>query len=89
MPNVHDKVPASIDALRDIVANHQCVKFVWPRHENPKMRRPRLVDAVTANAMVSVFDAVNDDNKAKFARMIAASPAQFMKVAEFCLSRYR
>jgi len=71
---------ASIEAIRDITANRQAAKLRFPT-----TNRRVLCDIFTASAIVAVYDAVNADNKAKFARMVAASPAQFARAAQFCL----
>lgn len=48
----------TIDAIRDIVTSH-----------SSKMIDGVLVDAQTANVIVQVYDALNDENKVKFAAM--------------------
>jgi len=45
------------------------------------------VDHYTASAINQVHDALNAENKAKVARMVAHSPEQFKKVADFALSK--
>ena len=69
----------SIDALR--------AAPVYFRYGANKRRV--LVDALTASAVLTVYAALNADNQAKFARMVAGSPAQLTKVAEFCFKRVR
>lgn len=68
----------SIEALR--VAP---VYFRW----NSNKRRT-LIDALTANAILAVYDALNDDNKAKVARMIA-TPHGLVKIADFAFSKVK
>lgn len=62
----------SIDALRAAP-----VYFRWGSN-----KRRTLVDSFTAGAILAVYDALNDDNKAKIARMVA-TPHGLMKVAGF------
>jgi hypothetical protein len=45
------------------------------------------VDHYTASAVHQLHNALNDENKAKVARMVAHSPEQFKKVADFALSK--
>lgn len=63
----------SLDALR--------AAPVYFRYGNNKRRV--LVDSLTARAILACHDAVNADNQAKLARMVAGSPAQLSRVAAF------
>lgn len=45
------------------------------------------VDSFTASAISQVYDAVNDENKAKIDRMINKDRASFHKIAEFAFSK--
>jgi hypothetical protein len=47
-------------------------------------KRTILIDALTADAMTTCYDALSDEHKAKFERMIAASPVQLHKIVNFC-----
>ena len=65
--------PPTITACRRIVANHQHAMIPCPG-----TRRKQRVDALTANAIVTVYDALNTENRAKFAalslpRMVAVA----------------
>lgn len=51
-------VEKSIDAIRQIVTDHSAKKIDGV-----------FVDATTANAIITVYDALNDENKAKFAAL--------------------
>lgn len=55
---------------------------VYFRYGNNK--RKILVDALTANAVLAVYGAINAENKAKFDRMVSGSPAKLHKVVDFC-----
>lgn len=47
-------------------------------------KRRILVDALTAQAVLACYDAISDEHKAKFARMVAGSPGQLNRVVNFC-----
>ena len=68
---------AVMDQLHKIVANKsaQRVKFA-----NGSTRK---VDHFTASAITQVHNALNDDNKKKFADMVHKSPAHLMKASDF------
>lgn len=63
----------SIDALR--------AAPVYFRYGSNKRRV--LVDALTARAILACHDALKPDNQAKLARMVAGTPGQLNRVAEF------
>lgn len=67
----------SIEALRSAP-----VRF---RYAHPKVRYV-LVDSFTASAILAVHGAANMENKAKLARMVAGSLAQFQRVAAFAFA---
>lgn len=50
--------------------------------------RRTLIDQLTANAILAVYNAVNDANKAKLARMIK-TPHGLSKVVTFAFQRVR
>jgi hypothetical protein len=50
--------PQKIEAIRTIVAEHQCQEIDGV-----------LVDATTANLLIRVHDALNETNRAKFAAL--------------------
>ena len=68
----------SIDALRAAP-----IYFRWA-----SSKRRTLVDALTARAVLAVYDALNDDNKAKLERMIA-TPAGLQRIAGFVFSKVK
>lgn len=68
----------SIDALRAAP-----VKF---RFKVGEKTRRILVDSFTAGAILAVYDAANEDNQAKLARMVAGSLTQFQRVASLAFS---
>jgi hypothetical protein len=47
----------------------------------------RKVDHFTASAITQVHNALNDDNKKKFADMVHKSPEHFMKASDFAFKR--
>ena len=72
---------AVMDQLNKIVSNKsaQSVKF--------GSGHTRKVDHYTASAITQVHNALNDDNKKKFADMVHKSPVHFTKAADFALKR--
>lgn len=64
----------SIEALKDAP-----VRFRYGSN-----KRTILVDALTASAVLACYVVLGDENKTKFARMVAASPVQLHKVVSFC-----
>jgi len=72
---------AVMDQLNKIVSNKsaQSVKF--------GSGHTRKVDHYTASAITQVHNALNDDNKKKFADMVHKSPEHFMKAADFAFKR--
>jgi hypothetical protein len=52
---------------------------------NGKVRRI-LMDQLTANAILAVYDAVNETNKPKLSAMLADS-ARLKKLTDFCWSK--
>jgi hypothetical protein len=70
-------IDENLEHLNDIVDKHQAkeLKFL----DGSKLK----VDAQTAKAITLVHNALNDENKAKVARMLSHSKNQFMKVADF------
>jgi hypothetical protein len=80
------KTPASFAAVQAVVANRTAAKLIWPS-ERGTGRKELLLDGFTASAIVAVHSVVNAENKAKLERMCAASKGQFVKVANFALSK--
>ena len=72
---------AVMDTLHKIVNNKsaQSVKFA--------SGHTRKVDHFTASAITQVHNALNDDNKKKFADMVHKSPEHFMKASDFAFKR--
>jgi hypothetical protein len=72
----------NVDVLKKIVKDkqNQQIKF-----KDGKMR----VDLFTASAVTQVFDAVNKSNQEKMRGMLNGTKAQFMKIADFALSKAR
>ncbi len=72
---------AVMDQLHKIVSDKQAqtVKF-----GNGQTRK---VDHFTASAITQVHNALNDDNKKKFADMVHKSPAHLAKASDFAFSR--
>jgi len=74
-------VEAVMDQLHKIVGKKQAntVKFA-----NGQTRK---VDHFTASAITQVHNALNDENKKKFADMVHKSPAHLAKASDFAFSR--
>lgn len=70
-----------MDTLHKIVNDKQAksVKFA--------SGHTRKVDHFTASALVQVHNALNDDNKKKFADMVHKSPEHFMKASDFAFKQ--
>ena len=75
-------VEDNVDMLKSIVKNKQnkSIKF-----KDGSMK----VDLFTASAITQVFDKVNTSNKKKMKDMINGKKAQFMKIADFSLSKVK
>ena len=74
---------AVMDTLHKIVKNKQAksVKFA--------SGHTRKVDHYTASAITNVHNALNDDNKKKFADMVHKSPEHFVKASDFAFSKHK
>jgi len=75
-------VEDNVDMLKSIVKNKQnkSIKF-----KDGSMK----VDLYTASAITQVFDKVNRSNQKKMKDMINGKKAQFMKIADFSLSKVK
>jgi len=72
----------NVDILKDIVKRKQ--------NQQVKLKDGKLrVDLFSASAIVQVYDAVNASNKKKMADMLNGNKAQFMKIADFALSKVK
>lgn len=76
MTRLFDIREPSIEAL-----NAAPVYFRWGNN-----KRRTLVDRLTADAILAVYGALSDQNKAKLARMVA-TPGGLAKVASFAFQR--
>ena len=72
---------AVMDQLHKIVANKQAQSVKFGNGQSSK------VDHFTASAITQVHNALNDDNKKKFADMVHKSPAHLAKASDFAFSR--
>ena len=70
-----------MDQLHKIVTNKQAQSVKFGNGET------RKVDHYTASAITQVHNALNDENKKKFADMVHKSPAHLMKASDFAFSR--
>lgn len=68
---------AVMDQLHKIVSNKQANSVKFATGET------RKVDHFTASAITQVHNALNDENKKKFADMVHKSPAHLTKAADF------
>ena len=72
----------NVDILKNIVKNKQ--------NKNIKFKDGSMkVDLFTASAITQVFDKVNRSNQKKMKDMINGKKAQFMKIADFSLSKVK
>ena len=68
--------PENLKKLRNIIKLHQHSQLSFEHGGRAR------VDAFTANAMITVYDALNADMKAKFVRMLATKSG-FAKLLNF------
>lgn len=71
-------LPASVSSLQTIVNEGSMKVLKWPDGTT------QAIDLFTAGVMLKVYEAVNEENSAKFERMVAASPGKFIRIAEVC-----
>ena len=74
-----EHIEENIEHIKDIVNNKQAKKLKF--QDGTSM----TVDATTAKAIHLVHGALNDENRAKVAKMLSHSKGHFMKVADFAL----
>lgn len=75
-------VEDNVDVLKDIVKNKQ--------NKNIKFKDGNMkVDLFTASAITQVFDMVNKSNQDKMKKMLNGKKAEFMKIADFALSKVK
>jgi hypothetical protein len=72
---------AVINQLHKIVSDKQAQSVKFGNGQS------RKVDHFTASAITQVHNALNDDNKKKFADMVHKSPAHLAKASDFAFSR--
>jgi len=72
----------NVDVLKKIVKNKQ--------NQNIKFKDGNMkVDLFTASAVTQVFDMVNKSNQEKMRKMLNGKKAEFMKIADFALSKVK
>ena len=72
----------NVDVLKKIVKDKQNTNI---RFKDGSMK----VDLFTASAITQVYDAVNSSNKKKMEKLINGKKADFMKIADFALSKVK
>tara|TARA_B100000035_G_scaffold124489_1_gene105998 strand:- start:1471 stop:1983 length:513 start_codon:yes stop_codon:yes gene_type:complete len=72
----------NLDILKNIVKKKQNQNI---RFKDGSMK----VDLFTASAITQVYDAVNRSNQQKLQKMLNGTKAQFMKMADFALSKVK
>jgi len=72
----------NVDILKNIVKN-KSMKTVKLKDGSMK------VDLFTASAITQVYDMVNKSNQDKMAKMLNGKKAEFMKIADFALSKVK
>ena len=80
--NEYLMVEDNIDMLKNIVKN-KSAKNIKFKDGNMK------VDMFTASAITQVFDKVNSSNQQKMSKLINGKKAEFMKIADFALSKVK
>ena len=72
----------NLDVLKKIVKDKQ--------HQNVKFKDGNMkVDLFTASAVTQVYDKVNRSNQQKMLKLLNGKKAEFMKIANFALSKVR
>ena len=72
----------NVDVLKNIVKNKQ--------HQNVKFKDGNMkVDLFTASAVTQVYDKVNRSNQQKMDKLLNGKKAEFMKIANFALSKVK
>ena len=72
----------NVDVLKNIVKNKQA--------QNIKFKDGNMkVDMFTASAVTKVYDMVNRSNQQKMQKMLNGKKAEFMKIADFALSKVK
>jgi len=72
----------NVSMLKDIVKKKQ--------NKNLKFKDGNMkVDLFTASAITQVYDMVNKSNQEKMAKMLNGKKAEFMKIADFALSKVK
>lgn len=80
--NEYLMVEDNIDMLKNIVKN-KSAKNIKFKDGNMK------VDMFTASAITQVFDQVNSSNQQKMSKLINGKKAEFLKIADFALSKVK
>jgi hypothetical protein len=57
--------------------------FQWGDNKKDQKKSRVVVDAFTANGLITVYNAMNPDMRAKMNRMINGGPNQFSRVVDF------
>lgn len=78
-----ENVFENIEHIKDIVQDKLAKKLKFADGTSTK------VDHMTASAIHNVHNALNDENKIKFAKMLAHSKGQFDKAAKFSLNQHK
>ena len=73
---------SNLDVLKKIVKDKQ--------HQNVKFKDGNMkVDLFTASAVTQVYDKVNRSNQQKMDKLLNGKKAEFMKIANFALSKVK
>jgi hypothetical protein len=70
---------APFDDIKKIVADKSMMTVKFPDGK-------QKVDMMTANVLMTVYDALNDKNKKKFVEKINAKLGNFLKLVQFAYS---
>jgi hypothetical protein len=89
----------TLDRIRSIAeGNRPTGGFVWPDegefrgsvwyfNENHEGFEPLLIDRISASAIITVYDALNEANKAKMKEWLAKSRGHFGKMYEISMEK--
>ena len=82
---VSSAIQAEEVELEELVMNqlHKIVKDKSAQPVKFASGHSRKIDHFTASALTQVHNALNDDNKKKFADLVHKSPEHFMKASDF------
>jgi hypothetical protein len=79
-----EEIEPCIESLRTIVEQRSFKVFAWGETKKERIANRLLVDVQSAQAALSVYDNLNDSNKAKSREMLASSRQSAEKFFKVC-----